>query len=67
MLLAESKTQIQRSFELVLYAVTAFQYWAALYIYAPILPLYAKSLSDDLSLNGFALSLIEITKKGRER
>jgi MFS family permease len=55
MSLATTKTQ--RKLGLVLYAVIAFLYWAALYIYAPTLPLYAKSLSDDLALIGFALSL----------
>lgn len=39
------------------YAVAAFLYWAALYLYMPTLPTYARSKADDLALVGTMLSM----------
>jgi len=39
------------------YAVVVFLYWMALYLYAPTLPTYAKTMTHDLALVGVILSM----------
>jgi MFS family permease len=39
------------------YAVVVFLYWMALYLYAPTLPTYAKTKTQDLALVGVILSM----------
>jgi MFS family permease len=46
-----------RRFLIIGYGVVAFLYWMALYLYAPTLPTYAKSKTQDLALVGVILSM----------
>jgi len=40
----------------VLFGVATFFYWASLYLYVPILPVYAQSLVDSLAMVGVVIS-----------
>jgi MFS family permease len=53
---AESKASSRR-LAITLYAITAFLYWAALYLYVPTLPTYVQSKADSLALVGIVLSM----------
>ncbi|GAB4533215.1 MAG: MFS transporter [Anaerolineae bacterium] len=46
-----------RRLTMILYAITAFLYWAALYLYVPTLPTYVESKADSLALVGIVLSM----------
>lgn len=52
----ESKASSRR-LTITLYAITAFLYWAALYLYVPTLPTYVQSKVDNLALVGIVLSM----------
>jgi MFS family permease len=54
---APSPKAISRRLMITLYAIAAFLYWAALYLYMPTLPTYAQSKSDNLALVGVVLSM----------
>ena len=55
-MVATSQGQSRR-FLIVGYAVVVFLYWMALYLYAPTLPTYAKTMTADLALVGVILSM----------
>ena len=40
----------------VLFGVATFFYWASLYLYVPILPVYAQSVVDSLAMVGLVMS-----------
>ena len=46
-----------RRLMITLYAIAAFLYWMALYLYMPTLPTYVQSKSDNLALVGVVLSM----------
>jgi MFS family permease len=53
---AKSQTQSRR-IRLFGYGAVSFLYWMALYLYAPTLPTYAKTKTQDLALVGVILSM----------
>ena len=41
---------------IVLFCIATFFYWTALYLYVPVLPVYAQSLGANLSMVGVIIS-----------
>ncbi len=47
----------KRRLHIVQYFITVFLYWAALYLYVPTLPVYARTKTDNLELIGSMLAM----------
>ncbi|HEY9076636.1 MAG TPA: MFS transporter [Anaerolineaceae bacterium] len=51
-----TRRQSNRKFLIGLYMAAVFFYWAAMYLYVPTLPVYAKTITSDIALVGVILA-----------
>jgi len=55
--LPHQETTVQSRNRITLFIIIVFLYWAALYLYAPTLPVYAQTKTNNLALVGVVISM----------